>query len=141
MAGNLLEMCELTKRFGHGSSAQVVVDGISMHVGEGQVYGLLGPNGAGKPTMPKMVCGMSHPSTEQIRIDGHEWTRDDLYGIGSLIEQPPLYPNLTACKNFRILKETTAIRSTNRGRRIATYAAVSIVSFYLPQAFVHRTLC
>lgn len=98
----VLETRGLTKRFGRGANAQVAVDGVSLHVGEGRVYGLLGPNGAGKSTTLKMVTGMLRPTSGQILVDGHPWSRDDLYAIGSLIEQPPLYPNLTARENLLV---------------------------------------
>lgn len=98
----MLETRGLTKRFGRGGAAQTVVDGICLRVPAGQVYGLLGPNGAGKSTTLKMICGMLRPSAGQILVDDHPWTRDDLYRIGSLIEEPPLYPNLTARENLRV---------------------------------------
>lgn len=98
----VLETRGLTKRFGRGSRAQMAVDGASLHVGEGRVYGLLGPNGAGKSTTLKMVTGMLRPTSGQILVDGHPWSRNDLYSIGSLIEQPPLYPNLTARENLLV---------------------------------------
>ena len=98
----VLETRGLTKRFGRGGRAQAAVDGVSLHVGEGRVYGLLGPNGAGKSTTLKMVTGMLRPTSGQILVDGHPWSRGDLYSIGSLIEQPPLYPNLTARENLLV---------------------------------------
>ena len=100
--GLLLETRGLTKRFGRGAAAQTAVDRVYLHVGEGQVYGLLGPNGAGKSTALKMITGMLHPTDGEILFDGHPWTRDDLYRIGSLIENPPIYPNLTARENLRV---------------------------------------
>ena len=98
----LLETRGLTKRFGRGAGAQMAVDAVNLHVGEGQVYGLLGPNGAGKSTTLKMLTGMLRPTDGQILFDGHPWSRVDLYHIGSLIETPPLYSNLTAFENLRV---------------------------------------
>lgn len=98
----LLETKGLTKIFGRGGREQVAVDAVSMHVEAGRVYGLLGPNGAGKSTLLKMVTGMLHPSSGEILFDGHPWRRGDLYEIGSLIENPPLYPNLTARENMGV---------------------------------------
>ncbi len=98
----MLETRELTKRFGRGSRTQTVVDKVDLHVETGRVYGLLGPNGAGKSTTLKMICGMLHPSSGEILIHGRPRTRDDLYDIGSLIEEAPLYPNLTARENLRV---------------------------------------
>lgn len=98
----VLETRGLVKRFGRSGNAQTAVDGVSLHVEEGKVYGLLGPNGAGKSTTLKMITGMLRPTEGQIVFDGHPWQREDLYRIGSLIEQPPLYPNLTARENLRV---------------------------------------
>lgn len=100
--GLLLETRGLTKRFGRGAAAQTAVDRVYLHVGEGQVYGLLGPNGAGKSTTLKMITGMLRPTDGEILFAGRPWTRDDLYRIGSLIENPPIYPNLTARENLRV---------------------------------------
>lgn len=102
MARCVLETRGLSKRFGRGGSAQTVVDHVSLHVEEGKVYGLLGPNGAGKSTTLKMVTGVLHPSEGQMLFEGRPWRRDDLYRIGSLVEQPPLYQNLTARENLRV---------------------------------------
>lgn len=98
----VLETRGLTKVFGRGSHAQTAVDGVDLHVESGRVYGLLGPNGAGKSTLLKMVTGMLRPTAGSILFDGHPWQREDLYDIGSLIEIPPLYPNLTAWENMRV---------------------------------------
>ena len=102
MARCVLETRGLSKRFGRGGSAQTAVDHVSLHVEEGKVYGLLGPNGAGKSTTLKMVTGVLHPSEGQMLFEGRPWRRDDLYRIGSLVEQPPLYQNLTARESLRV---------------------------------------
>lgn len=102
MAECALETRGLVKRFGRGGNAQTAVDHVSLHVEEGKVYGLLGPNGAGKSTTLKMITGMLHPTEGQMLFEGRPWTRDDLYRIGSLVEQAPLYPNLTARENLRV---------------------------------------
>ncbi len=99
---NLLETRDLTRRFGRGAQAQDAVSDVSVHLRRGTVYGLLGPNGAGKSTLLKMVCGMLRPTSGQILFDGMPWRREDLYRIGSLIEEAPLYPNLTARENLRV---------------------------------------
>lgn len=98
----ILETHGLTKRFGRGENAQIAVNDVNLHVRRGRVYGLLGPNGAGKSTTLKMIAGMLQPTQGEIVFDGHPWTREDLYEIGSLIEAAPLYPNLTARENLRV---------------------------------------
>lgn len=98
----MLETRGLTKRFGRGDNAQTAVADVSLHIGNGEVYGLLGPNGAGKSTTLKMLCGMLRPTEGRILFDGHPWQRSDLYATGSLIEEAPIYPNLTARENLRV---------------------------------------
>ena len=100
--GTMLETRALTKRFGRGADAQTAVSDVSLHIQEGEVYGLLGPNGAGKSTTLKMICGMLRPTSGEMLFGGRPWRRDDLYAIGSLIEEAPLYPNLTARENLRV---------------------------------------
>ena len=97
----LLETKNIIKKF----KDQVVLNGISMHVPENQVYCLLGPNGAGKTTMMKILTGMIPATSGNITFDGHEWSRSDLANIGSLIENAPLYSNLTARENLKVIAE------------------------------------
>lgn len=78
------------------------VNKVSLAIEEGCIYGLLGPNGAGKSTMLKMITGMLRPTGGRIYFGDHEWCRKDLNQIGALIENPPIYENLTAEENLRV---------------------------------------
>lgn len=89
---------DLVKKY----KTRTVVDHVSIEVNQGEIVGLLGPNGAGKSTTLKMICGMLRPTAGEILFAGHAWRREDLYAIGSLIEEAPLYPNLTARENLRV---------------------------------------
>lgn len=95
---NLLETYELCKDF----KRQRAVDRICLRVREHSVYGLLGPNGAGKSTLLKMITGILRPTSGKIIFSSHQWSRADLNQIGSLIEAPPLYENLTAAENLLV---------------------------------------
>lgn len=75
---------------------------ISISVKKNSIYGLLGPNGAGKSTLLKMLTGMIKPTSGEILFDGRRWSREDLLSIGALIEQPPIYDNLTAKENLKV---------------------------------------
>lgn len=75
---------------------------LSMSVRKNTVYGLLGPNGAGKSTLLKMMTGIIRPTSGEILFNNHPWSRKDLLKIGSLIESPPLYENLTAFENLKV---------------------------------------
>ena len=94
----ILKTTNLCKSFGKHSA----VTDVSIHVRENSVYGLLGPNGAGKSTILKMVTGMLHPTKGTIEFANHSWSRQDLMHIGALIENPPLYENLTAYENLKV---------------------------------------
>lgn len=75
---------------------------ISISVKKNSIYGLLGPNGAGKSTLLKMLTGMIKPTSGEILYEGRKWTRADLLEIGALIENPPIYGNLTAEENLKV---------------------------------------
>ena len=94
----ILETKNLSKKF----KGQQAVKDISLHVNKSSIYGLLGPNGAGKSTILKMVTGMLKPTNGEIFFDGHIWSREDLSRIGSLIEEAPLYENLSAKENLKV---------------------------------------
>jgi ABC-2 type transport system ATP-binding protein len=77
-------------------------DHISINVRKNTIYGLLGPNGAGKSTFLKIITGMISPSSGAIYFAGKQWERKDLMKIGALIEEPPVYENLTAFENLKV---------------------------------------
>lgn len=89
------------------------INDVTMSVRKNSVYGLLGPNGAGKSTLLKMMTGIIRPSEGEILFNNQPWSRNDLYHIGSLIESPPLYENLTAFENLKVRATLMGI-STNQ---------------------------
>ncbi|WP_156735794.1 lantibiotic protection ABC transporter ATP-binding protein [Bacillus velezensis] len=95
---NILETRRLQKSFGRQQAAADV----SLSVKRNSIYGLLGPNGAGKSTTLKILTGMLQQTSGEVLFDGHTWKREDLKSIGSLIEAPPLYSNLTAAENLKV---------------------------------------
>lgn len=94
----LLKTKNLTKKFGK----ELAVSDVSLTVYKNSIYGLLGPNGAGKSTTLKIITGILRNTSGEIFFDGHKWRRSDLKNIGSLIESPPLYDNLTAFENVKV---------------------------------------
>lgn len=105
MRDNILETKELTKNF----SGQLAVNSVSLQVKRNSIYGLLGPNGAGKSTTLKLILGLLRPTKGQILFDGEPWKREHLAKIGSLIEEPALYGNLTAEENLLVHTELLGI--------------------------------
>lgn len=97
----VIETKNLTKQYG----TQKSVANLNIHVQKGRIYGLLGRNGAGKTTTMKMLLGLTKPTTGEVTIWGKPLVGNEkelLPRIGSLIESPGFYPNLTATENLRI---------------------------------------
>ena len=91
-----------TKNLNNSYKKQEVNKDISLLVPKNSIYGLLGPNGAGKSTLLKMLTGMINPTSGEIIYKEKPWSRNDLLEIGSLIEQSPIYENLTARENLKV---------------------------------------
>ena len=96
---NINETRNLTKEYKDFKA----LDKVSINIEEGKVYGLLGPNGAGKSTFLKLITQIIKPSYGEIIFRGHEISQNDLSQIGSIIETPAIYPNLTAYENLKVL--------------------------------------
>ena len=91
-----------TKNLNKSYKKQEVNKDISFLVPKNSIYGLLGQNGAGKSTLLKMLTGMINPTSGEIIYKEKPWSRNDLLEIGSLIEQSPIYENLTARENLKV---------------------------------------
>lgn len=94
----ILKTTNLCKKF----REQMVVNNVSLNIPRNSIYGLLGPNGAGKSTTLKMITGILTPTSGMITFNGQLWNREVLKKIGTLIEMPPLYENLTAQENLKV---------------------------------------
>ncbi len=98
MSQPLIEIKNLTKRYGSAAAGILAVDGINMNVRAGDVLGFLGPNGAGKSTTMKMVAGYLAPTAGSAKVCGHDVQQDPIAvkeRLGYLPEGAPLYPDMT----------------------------------------------
>lgn len=95
----MLEIRNLNKNVNENQ----ILDNVNVRVKHGEIYGLLGLNGAGKSTLMKIVCGILRPSSGEVKFSDHKWSRKDLHEIGSLIEGPAIYGNITAYDNLKLL--------------------------------------
>ena len=94
---------QLTKKYKNFTS----VNNVSIHVRRGSIYGFLGPNGAGKSTTMKMLLGLTAPTKGRFTIDGKQFPGDRLKilrEIGSFIEAPSFYANLTGRENLDVIR-------------------------------------
>jgi ABC-type multidrug transport system ATPase subunit len=97
----ILKTNNLTKRY----KEQISVNNLCMNVEKGDIYGFIGKNGAGKTTTLKMILGLIPPTSGSINIFGNEVKRNDisyLRDIGSIIEFPSSYEDLTAYENLKL---------------------------------------
>jgi len=98
-----IEVEGLTKRFGR----RTAVNGLSMSVPSGCVYGFLGPNGAGKSTTMRLLLGLLRPQSGTVRLLGHDLRRARIAAmrrVGALIENPSLYDQLSGRANLDITR-------------------------------------
>lgn len=97
----IIKTNHLTKVF----EGKEVVSGVNMHVKQGEVYGFLGPNGAGKTTVLKMITNLIKPTSGEIELFGEKLTNtsyEALKRMGTIIEYPIFYENLTAKENLHL---------------------------------------
>lgn len=112
MSNYVIETKNLTKQYG----TQKSVADLNIHVLQGRIYGLLGRNGAGKTTTMKMLLGLTQPTFGEVAIWGKPLRTNEqklLPRIGSLIESPGFYPNLTATENLRIFATLRGVPNRN----------------------------
>ena len=110
MSDYVIETRGLTKQYG----VQTSVSDLSIHVRQGRIYGLLGRNGAGKTTTMRMLLGLTDPSSGTVSLFGKPLRGNEkkiLPRIGSLIESPGFYPNLTGTENLRIFADLRGLKS------------------------------
>lgn len=110
MSDYVIETRGLTKTYGEQNS----VSNLSIHVKKGRIYGLLGRNGAGKTTTMRMLLGLTAPSSGDVKIFGKPLRGNEkgiLPRIGSLIEAPGFYPNLTGTENLQIFADLRGLKS------------------------------
>ena len=81
------------------------LNGLTMHIPQGAIYGFVGKNGAGKTTLIRLVCGLQEPTSGSFTLYG---IRNDERGIvkarrrmGSVVETPSIYPDMTAVDNLK----------------------------------------
>lgn len=97
----VLQTHNLTKKYKNFTA----LDNVSITIKKGDIYGLIGRNGAGKTTLMKLITTLAEPSSGSFTLFGIENGSNDIYDnkqrVGSLIENPAFYPNLSAYDNLK----------------------------------------
>ena len=111
MVSNVLQIKNLQKVF----KDTQVVNLSSLSVQQGEIYGFLGPNGAGKTTTMKMILSLISRTAGDIEVFGQSIGTDKQYlnQIGSMIEEPSYYPNLTGYENLLVFQKILGFDKKN----------------------------
>ena len=90
MENIFLETHDVVKRYANHTA----LNGVSIRVPKGKVFGLLGPNGAGKTTLIRIINHITLPDSGSVTFDGHPLSADDIGNIGYLPEERGLYKKM-----------------------------------------------
>lgn len=101
----VLKTENITKVYGQHK----VVNRVSMHVKKGAIYGFIGKNGAGKTTFMRMVAGLAAPTEGTMELFGSTELEKQRKRIGTLIENPGVYANMTARENLEVIRKNFGI--------------------------------
>lgn len=97
----VLQTNALCKNYGHYK----VLDGLTMKIPKGAIYGFIGKNGAGKTTLIRLICGLQHPSSGSYSLYGRNNTEKEIVKsrkrMGAVVESPSIYVDLTAEDNLK----------------------------------------
>jgi len=113
-----------TDEIGKSYRGRRVVNGVSLHISQGEVVGLLGPNGAGKTTTFYMIVGLTPPDTGRVLADGTDITNVPMYlrarnfGISYLPQEPSVFRKLSVEENILAVLEAQPLSWHERRERM-----------------------
>jgi ABC-2 type transport system ATP-binding protein len=98
----MIRLTDLSKRYGKFTA----VDGISLEVPKGQLFGFLGPNGAGKTTTLRMIAGILQPTAGRVEVANHDIQKEPQAAksrLGFIPDRPYVYEKLTGAEFLRFV--------------------------------------
>jgi ABC-2 type transport system ATP-binding protein len=107
----------LTKKYGQLTA----VDGLTLRVRPGEIYGFLGPNGAGKTTTIKIITGLLRPTSGRVMVAGHDAELDPAAAravTGYISDEPHPYERLTGREFLLTMASLYGVNGTERERRV-----------------------
>ncbi len=113
----MIELVDLTKKFGDLAA----VDGLTLSVAPGEIFGFIGPNGAGKTTTIRMMAGVILPTSGSVRIDGVDMAAEPEEAkrrIGFIPDQPILYEKLTGMEFLRFIADLFEMKDDSFRKRV-----------------------
>jgi putrescine transport system ATP-binding protein len=124
----LLEISEVSKNYG----AVVAVDGVSLAIGEGELFALLGPSGCGKTTLLRLIAGFERPDAGRIVIDGSDVTEVPPYRrpVNMMFQSYALFPHLDVAGNIAFGLKQEGMERRRREARVAEMLALVQMADY-----------
>jgi ABC-2 type transport system ATP-binding protein len=134
VAGNIIELADLTKKYGSFTA----VDHLSLKIRKGEIFGLLGPNGAGKSTTILMMLGLTEPTSGSARVCDIDPTSNPIEvkrKVGYLPEDVGFYPDRSGMENLMF----TAMLNHMSGREAKQKVVQMLDRVGLSDAAVKKT--
>src|ERR1700749_2682381 len=104
-----VQITDVTKTFGRGSSEVVALDGVSLSVAPGEFVCLIGASGCGKSTLLSLVAGLEVPTSGTVSTGGRR--------VGFMFQDPALFPWLTAVQNVELPLRANGVGKAERRQR------------------------
>jgi ABC-2 type transport system ATP-binding protein len=136
---SMIELKSITRLYGK----KVAVDGLDLHIPQGELFAFLGPNGAGKTTTIKMMVGLLHPSAGNVLIGGYDSVknpREVNFLTGYVPDEPYLYDKLTGREFLRFVADLYGMSAdaatASLERQIDTFDLAGFVD-HLSESYSH----
>ena len=123
-AANMIELREVSKDF----AKRRAVDGLSLVVPRGEIFGLLGHNGAGKSTAIGMMLGQVWPTAGELFVCGHEVSKHRakaLQRVGAIFEAPVFYDYLSGWRNLEVLSHYSGPTPASRISEVLAWVGLT----------------
>ena len=117
----MLQIKQLTKHYG----TKTAVDGLTLTIQPGEIYGFLGPNGAGKTTTLKCCCGILQPDSGEVFVDGVSMQKEPLQAkrkLAYLPDEPKLYEYMTGIQYLDFIANVYGVSDAARAERTRIYS-------------------
>lgn len=124
----VLQTANLSKKY----KKHLAVNGVSMSICKGDIYGFVGENGSGKTTVIRLITGLIHPHSGSFTLFGVPNTSPGICqarrGIGAIVESPSIYMNMSARDNLKM--QCTILGIKDEGRILAALTEVGLGELY-----------
>ncbi len=127
----VIETLDVSRRFG----SRTVLDGISLRMERGEIFGLLGPSGSGKTTLVKLITGIDKTDHGTVRMFGERMPKLSMFQrFGYMAQSDALYQELTARENLQFFASLFGLTGSRRQDRIAEVMRIVDLTAHLNKA-------